>query len=152
MYTSVFEIVNQKMRCEMFCGMSPLSVPVTGTFLKSPVNEKTGICTLTFIAGNGVKWTVICTFVAGAGLEVAGSGFQLKVPPQVPVAGTSRKCQRCRYRRIVEVAGLEVAGSGFQIKVPPQVPVAGTSRKCQRCRLRRMFEVAGFEVAGKSLF
>ena len=129
----------------MFCGMSPLSVPVTGTFLKSPVNEKTGICTLSYIAGNGVKWTVICTFVAGAGLEVAGSGFQTKVPPQVPVAGTSRKCERCRYRRIIEVAGLEVAGSGFQLKVPPQVPVAGTSRKYQRCRLRRMSEVAGFE-------
>ena len=129
----------------MFCGMSPLSVPVTGTFLKSPVNEKTGICTLSYIAGNGVKWTVICTFVAGAGLEVAGSGFQPKVPPQVPVAGTSRKCQRCRYRRFIEAAGLEVAGSGFQLKVPPQVPVAGTSRKYQRCRLRRMSEVAGFE-------
>ena len=91
----------------MFCEMSPLSVPVTGTFLKSPVNEKTGICTLSYIAGNGVKWTVICTFVAGAGLEVAGSGFQTKVPPQVPVAGTSRKYQRCRLRRMSEVAGFE---------------------------------------------
>ena len=107
MYTSVFEIVNPKMRCEMFLGMSPLSVPVTDTLCKSPVNEKTGICTLSFIAGTGVKWTVICTFVAGAGLEVAGSGFQLKVPPQVPVAGTSRKCQRCRLRRMFEVAGFE---------------------------------------------
>ena len=69
---------------------------------------------MSYIAVNGVKWTFICTFIAGAGLEVAGSGFQLKVPPQVPVAGTSRKCQRCRYRRIIEVAGLEVAGSGFK--------------------------------------
>ena len=129
----------------MFCGMSPLSVTVTGTFFKSPVNEKTGICTLSYIAGNGVKWTFICTFIAGAGLEVAGSGFQLKVPPQVPLAGTSRNCQRCRYRRIIEVAGLEVAGSGLRIKVPPQVPVASSSRKYQRCRLRRISEVAGFE-------
>ena len=138
------------MRCFWQCRRyrSPIPAP----FCKSPVNEKTGICDFTFIAGNGVKWTVICTFVAGAGLEVAGSGFQLKVPPQVPVAGTSRKCQRCRYRRIVEVAGLEAAGSAFQIKVPPQVPVVGTLRKFQRCRLRRMFEVAGFEVAGKGLF
>ena len=138
------------MRCFWQC--RPFRSPLPAPFYKSPVNAKTGICTLTFIAGSGVKWTVICTFVAGAGLEVAGSGFQLKVPPQVQVAGTSRKCQRCQDRRIVEVAGLEVAGGGFQINVPPQVPVAGTSRKCQRCRLRRMFEVAGFEVAGKSLF
>ena len=113
MYTSVFEIVNPKMRCEMLLAMSPLSVTVTGTFSKSPVNEKTGICSLTFIAVSGVKWTVICTFVAGAGLEVAGSGFQIKVAPQVPVAGTSRKCQRCRLRRMFEVAGIKVAGKSL---------------------------------------
>ena len=85
------------------------------------------------------KWTDKRTFV----VEVAGSAFQHKVPPQVPVTGTSRKCQKCRYRRI-----LQVAGCGFQPKVPPQVPVAGTSRKCQRCRYRRIVEVAGLEAAG----
>ena len=77
---------------------------------------------MTFIAGNGVKWTVICTFVAGAGLEVAGSGFQLKVPPQVPVAGKSRN--------------VKDAGRGEFLKSPVwKSQVAVFKSRCRRrCR------------------
>ena len=101
-YTIVFEIINLNLRCEMFCGMSPLSVLATGTIAVSPVpalfssrlfsrRPVTGISSLTCIAVNGVNWTVIFTLVAGTGLEIACSGFQVIVPPQVPVAGTFRK-------------------------------------------------------------
>ena len=80
--------------------MSPLSVSVTGTFAMSPIpalfssrrflrRPVYATCSISLVTAT--SWTVICDFVAGAGLEVAGSGFQNMVPPQVPVAGSSQK-------------------------------------------------------------
>ena len=80
--------------------MSPLSVPVSGTYAMSPIPapfasrrflRRPVYATCSISPVTAIYWTVIGTFVAGAGLEVAGSGFQTKVPPQVPVAGSSHK-------------------------------------------------------------
>ena len=67
--------------------MSPIPALFSSCrFLRRPVYA---ICSISPVTA--IFWTVIFDFVAGAGLEVAGSGFQIMVPPQVPVAGSSQK-------------------------------------------------------------
>ena len=80
--------------------MSPLSVPFSNIYSMSPTPapfasrrflRRPVYATCSISPVTATFWTVIGTFVAGAGLEVAGSGVQTMVPPQVPVAGSSQK-------------------------------------------------------------
>ena len=73
------------------CYSAPLQFSHTGTFFKSPFLRRPVYATCSISPVTAIFWTVICDFVAGAGLEVAGSGFQTMVPPQVLVAGSSQK-------------------------------------------------------------